>query len=958
MSPSFACRFMSQCSKVVSQPHRRTNLLAALLVLCWFPTSHYLAAAIVSPTSLGWSSVTVGSAGGQKSVTLTNSDATSMTIGNVAITGPNAAEFLIFSKTCGSSLAASASCTATILFKPAATGTRTATLGLTDTATNSPQTVALSGMGTTSTGTGSVAASPSSLTWTSVPVGGVGGQKAVTLMNSGTAAINITSIAISGMNAADFAIYTKTCSSTLAASASCTATILFKPAASGSRTATLSFTDTITNSPQTTALSGMGIGFTGGVTASPSSLSFGSLLLSSGGTSLTATLINGTAASITVGSIAVSGPNASDFLILSKTCGSSLAAAASCTATIQFKPATTGNRTATLTFTDAASNSPQSVALSGAGTIGSTGGSISISPSRLTWGSGTIGTLSPSQSVTVLNNSSSAISIASIALTSTDPQDFTISNTTCGTILDAGASCAVTVAFKPTAVGTRVALLTLTDGASDSPQTVAVSGNQDPGGALSASITVDFSSRSGTQLAVPPGMLSVQYLESLPDAASRSYVAQAGFRSSRLHANIPLVYATTTPTWNAMDSAMRSLQAIGVHPILEMDGTPTWLQPSPLVCKSAPTTSMPTDLNRWAQLAAAYVAHFDKTFPGLVLEYEIWNEPNTANLCSTNKLVDYLNIYAAAAPIMKAQAKADGVSIKIGGPAGASIAMPSLLIDPRTAPYVDFYSYHAYLGSGTQIKQGMSWDGAGGTPSLLSMILDPSSGERARYMQAVAVVKSAHTPLGAKTPIYYSEYNDDWSFSQDCCRNSTTYSPLFNSLTVAQILNSAYVGANQLPAKMVYFAAASRPFCLFGIISASMDCSRSDTLGSKIAPYPQLYTYQLISAPGYLDLVDGAHMAQSITLSSAASSQGLVVTSFYTPSTNSILIVNPMAQSFGGVTVQLNNSGMSSPQVTLFTLNSVNTKLSSWPASMVPVANGSQATFDIPPYSVVAIALK
>jgi hypothetical protein len=226
-------------------------------------------------------------------------------------------------------------------------------------------------------------------------------------------------------------------------------------------------------------------------------------------------------------------------------------------------------------------------------------------------------------------------------------------------------------------------------------------------------------------------------------------------------------------------------------------------------------------------------------------------------------------------------------------------------------------------------------------------------------LKALAAVQSAKTPLGTMTPIYLDEFNDNWSFNPDCCRNSPTYSPLFNSLAVAQILNSAYTGANHLPSKMVYYAAASQPssFCLLGIADAAMDCARSD--GSATAsPYPQWHTYQLITAPGYMDLVDGGHMAKSITLSSGATAQGLVVTAFYTATTNSILIINPTASSFGGVTVQVSNSGMTKPQSTLFTLNSVNMKISSWPVSLVSATNGSQATFDIPPHSVLGMSLR
>jgi hypothetical protein len=56
-----------------------------------------------------------------------------------------------------------------------------------------------------------------------------------------------------------------------------------------------------------------------------------------------------------------------DFQKTTDTCGSSLAAGASCNINVTFTPTTTGTRTGTLTITDNASNSPQTVNLSGDG---------------------------------------------------------------------------------------------------------------------------------------------------------------------------------------------------------------------------------------------------------------------------------------------------------------------------------------------------------------------------------------------------------------------------------------------------------------------------------------------------------------------------------------------------------------------------------------------------------------
>src|SRR5205807_695458 len=73
---------------------------------------------------------------------------------------------------CYSTLAAGASCTFSVVFKPATTGTRTGTVTVTDSATGSPHKLSLSGSGVSSgTGTPAVSLSPTSLCFVNQAVG-------------------------------------------------------------------------------------------------------------------------------------------------------------------------------------------------------------------------------------------------------------------------------------------------------------------------------------------------------------------------------------------------------------------------------------------------------------------------------------------------------------------------------------------------------------------------------------------------------------------------------------------------------------------------------------------------------------------------------------------------------------------------------------------------------------------
>lgn len=102
--------------------------------------------ATVSPTSLTFSTQTIGTRSTAKIVTLTNTGTAILSITQIAITGPNVRDFAK-THTCGSSLAVGASCTIRVKFKPTALGTRSAALSIADNAVGSPQKVALRGTG-------------------------------------------------------------------------------------------------------------------------------------------------------------------------------------------------------------------------------------------------------------------------------------------------------------------------------------------------------------------------------------------------------------------------------------------------------------------------------------------------------------------------------------------------------------------------------------------------------------------------------------------------------------------------------------------------------------------------------------------------------------------------------------------------------------------------------------------
>jgi len=161
-----------------------------------------------------------------------------------------------------------------------------------------------------------------------------------------------------------------------------------------------------------------------------------------------------------------------EFAIATNSCGSVLASGASCEVDVTFTPAATGATGGTITLTDSAHSSPQVIVLTG---TGASEPLVSLSESSLGFGSQIVTTSSSAQTVTLSNTGEMALSISSIALTGADASDFTETNN-CGSSLNTGASCTISVTFKPTVGGVRTAALSITDNAPGSPQMVTLTG--------------------------------------------------------------------------------------------------------------------------------------------------------------------------------------------------------------------------------------------------------------------------------------------------------------------------------------------------------------------------------------------------------------------------------------------------------------------------------------------------
>jgi subtilase family serine protease len=126
------------------------SINAANLVKDWTSVAPTPKVSITPTTGLAFGASAVGATSAAKLVTVKNVGSVAATLFEYGATigGTGATSFLKSATTCGATLAVGASCTIGVEFKPAAKGSLTATLSISDNAASAtPQTVALSGTG-------------------------------------------------------------------------------------------------------------------------------------------------------------------------------------------------------------------------------------------------------------------------------------------------------------------------------------------------------------------------------------------------------------------------------------------------------------------------------------------------------------------------------------------------------------------------------------------------------------------------------------------------------------------------------------------------------------------------------------------------------------------------------------------------------------------------------------------
>ncbi len=399
-----------------------------------------------SPPALTFSQ-NVGTTSPAQSLTISNFGGSPMNVGTIS-----ASNGFAQTNNCPGILGAGANCTVSVTFTPSATGPANGILTVTDNSGNrgATQAVALAG-----TGTAPVASvSPGSLAFGPQVLGTTSATRTVTLQNTGTGPMQVASVVATAPYSE-----TNTCAGSIVPAASCTIMVSFAPTATGSASGTLTIMDNA--GTQTVTLSGSGLA---PVAFSTPTIVFGSVPAGNTSAVKTVTVVNQLPASLGFASITPS----AGFAVASNTCGASIASHASCKVGVTFSPTAIGPASGTLSFTDSAVTSPQTISLIGTGTA-----SVTVSPSTLNFGTVAVGSTSAPKTVTVTNHEGVSLNFSRIAVSA----GFAVSSDTCSPSIAAGATCTVGVTFSPVAKGAGSGTLTITDDAAGSPQTVRLTGS-------------------------------------------------------------------------------------------------------------------------------------------------------------------------------------------------------------------------------------------------------------------------------------------------------------------------------------------------------------------------------------------------------------------------------------------------------------------------------------------------
>ncbi|MGA9248154.1 MAG: choice-of-anchor D domain-containing protein [Candidatus Acidiferrales bacterium] len=450
-----------------------------------------------------------------QAVAVQNTGGAPLAISSVTITGTDSGDFSVedFASCTIAPVAPGAMCSFEISYVPSVVGPEGAYLSLTDNATNGSQELEVVGAGS-----GPLAVfSPTSLNFGSAPVGTTP-DLIVAVTNAGNQPLLISSIQITGASAFHPGGSTSTnlqictisgsTSGGMQPGSQCYISVAFVPVATGTFQAQINVTDNSQGTPgavQVVSVQGIAVPAAPLANVSPAALTFATQAVGTTSGTQPITLTNNGSAPLNLTNLAISGANAASFGYYaggSNACplpSGSVAVGALCTILVDFIPQSPGAVSATFSFTDNASGSPQMVALNGTGTAAT---EVSVSPTSVNFGTQTVGLTTAPVGITFTNTGSSGMTIRQIAVSPASAVQFAQTNN-CAATLGPKASCLINATFSAQQAGNFAAAILLTDDAVESPQAVSLSGISIPVSATVTPPSVTFASQLAGTASAP-----------------------------------------------------------------------------------------------------------------------------------------------------------------------------------------------------------------------------------------------------------------------------------------------------------------------------------------------------------------------------------------------------------------------------------------------------------------------
>jgi hypothetical protein len=479
----------------------------------------------MSPGTVEFGNIKVGQTGIQ-AVELMNSGNVDLVLNVAQISGSG---FGMNGLSLPATIAAGKAVSFNVQFTPPSSQGVTGSIKFVDNTPHSSHTLNLAGTGTAANAT--LDATPGTVSFGNVGVGGNGSQS-ITLTNSGATAIAILQATASGTG---FSINGLS-PMTLNAGKTTSFTAKFAPTTAGSAAGAVTITSNATNPILTVALAG--VGTQPHLNANPSALSFGSLAVG-GSASVSVMLTNAGSGSVAISSGSASGAGFS----MSGLSATTLNSGESTSFTVKFAPTVAGAATGSASITSNAPGSPLAIPLSGSGTQSQPG--LTINPTSVPFGNVAIGS-SASQNVTVTNSGSGALSITAATASGAG---FGLSGLGAQTI-NAGASVTFLAKFSPTATGSVTGSISISSNAPGSSATIALSGTgvqsqltANPSSASFGTVTVG-NSNSQTITLTNGGTAAV--------SVSQANVTGSGFGVSGMSGLPMTIGPGTSKTFNAV----------------------------------------------------------------------------------------------------------------------------------------------------------------------------------------------------------------------------------------------------------------------------------------------------------------------------------------------------------------------------------------------------------------------